>query len=101
MRVLPSLALLLALTACGPTWTRSDTSREAAAQDLSECRHLGQVANQRDADIDTDIIASRGQDWQRLDNLSARRADYNESNALRTNDIVDQCMIAKGYAPGN
>jgi hypothetical protein len=99
MRWMLCLALVMPLAACGAEWTRTGTSQEVAAQDFSECRHLAQVANQRDTDIDTDILASRGQDWQRTEALGTMRSDYKESNGIRTNDIVEQCMIAKGYAP--
>ena len=95
-----SLALLLALAACGGQWTRPDTSREKAAQDLSECRHVAEVANRRDSDIDTDILASRGQDWERASIISTKRAEFADSNRARSGDIVTRCMIAKGYTQG-
>jgi hypothetical protein len=100
MRWMLCLAVLLALAACGSQWNRTGTSPETAARDLSECRHAAQVANQRDTDIDTDILASRGQDWQRLETLRTRSSDYAESNRARAGDIVDDCMMAKGYSEG-
>jgi hypothetical protein len=96
-----SLALLLALAACGGgQLSKPDTSREKAAQDLSECRHVAEVANRRDSDIDTDILASRGQDWERSSIISTKRAEFADSNRVRSGDIVTRCMIAKGYTQG-
>jgi hypothetical protein len=93
-----SLVTLLALAACGGgQWTKPETSREKAAQDLSECRHAAEIANRRDSDIDTDILASRGTDWERLGVISTKRAEYADSNRARSGDIVTRCMLGKGY----
>jgi hypothetical protein len=100
MRWLGGVALALALTACGSSWNKAGVSREKAAQDYSECRHMAEIANRRDSNIDTDILASRGQDWQRLGILNAKRADYADANEARTGDIVDRCMLSKGYTLG-
>jgi hypothetical protein len=96
------LAVLLALAACGGVgqWSKPDTSREKAAQDYSECRHAAEIANRRDSDIDTDILASRGTDWERLGVIQTKRAEFADSNRARSGDIVTRCMIGKGYTQG-
>jgi hypothetical protein len=101
MRRIGGLALALLLGACGSTWTKAGVAPEMAAQDLAECRHAAEVADQRDTDIDTDILASRGQDWERYDTLFLKRDSYADSNRARTSDIVDDCMAAKGYSDGS
>jgi hypothetical protein len=97
-----SLVLLLAVPACGGVgqWSKPETTREKAAQDYSECRHAAEVANRRDSDIDTDILASRGTDWERLGVISTKRAEYADSNRVRSGDMVTRCMIGKGYTQG-
>jgi hypothetical protein len=97
-----SLVLLLALSACGGAgqWSKPEVTREKAAQDYSECRHAAEVANRRDSDIDTDILASRGTDWERLGVISTKRAEFADSNRARSGDMVSRCMIAKGYTRG-
>lgn len=97
-----SLVLLLALAGCdgGGQWSKPETTREKAAQDYSECRHAAEVANRRDSDIDTDILASRGTDWERLGVISTKRAEFADSNRARSGDMVSRCMIAKGYTQG-
>jgi hypothetical protein len=97
-----SLVLLLALPACAGAgqWSKPETTREKAAQDYSECRHAAELANRRDSDIDTDILASRGTDWERLGVISTKRAEYADSNRARSGDMVTRCMIGKGYTQG-
>lgn len=97
-----SFVLLLALSACdsGGQWSKADTTREKAAQDYSECRHAAEVANRRDSDIDTDILASRGTDWERLGVISTKRSEFADSNRARSGDMVTRCMIGKGYTRG-
>ena len=100
MRRIGGLALALALAGCGGgSWTKAGVSPEAAAQDFSECRHVAELANRRDSDIDQDILASRGQDWERFSVIQLKRDEFADSNFQRTGDIVERCMIAKGYRP--
>lgn len=100
MRWIGGLGLALALAACASSWSKQGVSREKAAQDYSECRHMAEIANRRDSNIDTDILASRGQDWQRLGILNAKRAGYADANEARSGDMVKRCMLAKGYTEG-
>jgi hypothetical protein len=98
-----ALALLLGLSvaACAAegAWTKDGTSREQAARDYAECRSLAQSAMRRDTDIDQDIMATRGGDWQRTGVITARRATYAAHNEAQSADIVARCMVGKGYAP--
>ena len=96
-----SLVLLLVLPACGGgQWSKPQTTHEKAAQDYSECRHAAEVANRRDSDIDTDILASRGTDWERLGVISTKRSEFADSNRARSGDMVSRCMLGKGYTQG-
>jgi hypothetical protein len=99
MRSIYGLCLALALAGCSGagSWSKSGVSADKAGRDYSECRHRAEVAMRRDSDIDTDILASRGQDWSRVGVLQAKRNDYADSNRLRSGDIVERCMIDKGY----
>ncbi len=98
MRRIGTLVLVLLLTGCGGgQWTKAGVSREKAAQDYSDCTRLAEAANQRDSNIDTDILASRGTDWQRSGTLGIRRETYADSNRARSSDIITRCMIGKGY----
>jgi hypothetical protein len=103
MRPAVFLFLALAVVACGiqGEWTKEGTSPEAAARDLAACRSLAQSAIKRDVDIDQDIMATRGHDWQTSGVMTARRATYDAHNQAATGDIVTRCMSGKGYAPAS
>lgn len=96
------LAFLLTLAACTSTggWHKPGVPPEQAARDYAECRHKAELALRRDSNIDTDILATRGQEWARLGTLQSKRDEYDDSNSARSGDIVERCMIAKGYAAG-
>jgi hypothetical protein len=100
MRSIVGLGVLLLLAACGTPWSKPGVSQEKAAQDYSECRHAAEVAQRRDSAIDTDIMATRSQDWARLGILRVKRDDYSDSNEARSGDFVERCMIGKGYTSG-
>jgi hypothetical protein len=102
MRTFTILGLLLAVSACSGAgeWSKPGVSPEKAAQDYSECRHSAELAHRRDSDIDNDILASRGLDWEHFDLLQIRRDAYADSDNARNADFVDRCMVGKGYTGG-
>ena len=102
MKLLRGSALLLALAACSTTggWTKPGVAPEKAARDFAECRHVAELANRRDSNIDADIMATRGQDWERIGLLEQKRDEDANSSAPRTGSIVDRCMTGKGYTAG-
>ena len=84
--------LLLAGCESGVNWSKPGVSPDTAETDLSTCQRQA-----RDAAIDADILASRGQDWQRTGTLAMRRDDMADSNRGRARLIIARCMAAKGY----
>jgi len=98
-----SLAVALCLVGCAgeAQWSKDGVSPETAARELADCRSAAQEATQRDTNIDTDILASRGLDWQRSGVLGLKVATYDAQNRDLSADIVQQCMIGKGFAPGS
>lgn len=96
-----ALALSATLGACSgpPTWTKEGVSREVTAADYAECRHAAQHDIQRDVNIDTDIVASRGDDWDKSQATKTFLADDASNNRKLSGDIVKGCMESKGYAP--
>jgi len=99
MRSRLGLAALLLLAACSGAggWAKPGVAPEQAAQDYAECRHTAELAVRRDSNIDTDILATRGAEWERLGTLQRRSADYASSNNQRSGDILQSCMTGKGY----
>ena len=93
-------ALSVLLQACaGPTWHKEGTSKERVSSDLDECRSLARAAVRTDQNIDSDILASRGHDWDRSGTLTMRREQMSAQTRGRADDILDRCMKSKGYAP--
>lgn len=97
-----SLAAALCVVACAaaPAWTKQGVSPQQAAQDYSDCRSQAQAMFMRDVNIQTDILASRGRDWQQTGTLSAHDTIFGNENRQQQSDYVKSCMISKGYAPG-
>src|SRR5207237_1653087 len=80
-------------------WTKPGVTPDTAATELSDCESQARSATQRDAGIDADILASRGQDWQRAGTLALKRDDMANSSRAFSQQIVARCMAAKGYRP--
>jgi hypothetical protein len=94
------IVAMLLLAACGGArWTKSGISPGAASADLDDCESQARAATRRDTQIDADIMASRGTDWQRTGTLGIKRDDMAMSTGAHFEDVVGRCMSAKGYRP--
>ncbi|MGH6968958.1 MAG: hypothetical protein ACREEL_02510 [Stellaceae bacterium] len=101
MKRFASLVAALVLFGCaGPTWTKDGATPTLVAQDLSDCNRLAAAATKRDTNINQDILAVRGKDWQDTGALFTVQQTYAAQNQTQSSDIISRCMIAKGYAPG-
>jgi len=102
MTRLLALAAVICLAGCAgePQWTKQGVSPQRAASDYADCRGQAQEATRRDANIQADILASRGRDWSQTQTLGARQALSANEGKKQSDDLVKSCMIAKGYAPG-
>lgn len=100
MHRLAAALLILALAACADrSWQREGVADDRLRQDLAACQAEARVAVRRDLDIDSDIMASRGQDWQTGGVLGIKRDVMRTQAEGRAEDIVARCMRAKGYSP--
>ena len=101
MRRIAGLVFVLLLAGCASKpWIKDGATPDMVAKDLSECNRLAAAATQKDANIDQDILAARGKDWQDTGALFTVQQTYQARNQAQSSDIVSQCMMAKGYAPG-
>jgi hypothetical protein len=102
MKQIGVIVAILVLTGCGGGtggWAKAGISPEMAEADFAECQSQARAATRRDDAIDADIMASRGQDWQRAGTLSIKRDDMAMSTRGWAEQIIARCMAAKGYAP--
>jgi hypothetical protein len=90
-------AALLAGCAAGGEWIRPGADEAAAALEYEDCREIAKTAVRTDVDIDQDIRATRGIDWQR--GGLARIGAQNMQNQTRDRAaaIVASCMQARGF----
>jgi hypothetical protein len=102
MRWLIALVLTLSVVGCAgrAAWTKDGVAPNVAALDLSDCRSDAQAALIRDANIQTDIMMSRGRDWLNTGAMSTKSAAFAAEDKTSQDDLVSRCMIGKGYAPG-
>ena len=102
-RFLGLAVLTLALVGCSGLegWSRQGAQDSQVAKELDDCKSQARAATQRDNNIMSDIMATRGRDWSRTDVMSTQVNNFAAENSHRTGDIVRRCMIGKGYTPGD
>jgi hypothetical protein len=91
--------LLLAGCAGGTASTRPGADQGAAGQAYDECKDLAQTAVQTEANVDQDIVASRGGDWGRSSIGRIGTQSMRERTGDRSANIIAACMQAKGFKP--
>jgi hypothetical protein len=92
-----ALALLIAGCADSGNWTKPGATKEVLAADLEACRSEAREATRRDDAINADILASRGNDWQRAGMLSVQQDSMASEKSKHGASVVAGCMSAKGY----
>lgn len=99
IRALAAMALLLAGCTAGPAnWTKEGADQAAAGQAYDECKETADTAVHTEADINQDILASRGGDWGRGSIGRVETRSMQESTGTRTGRIIAACMKAKGFS---
>ena len=96
-----TLACALALIGCssGGNFSKEGASQDQTAQAYSECQSIVREATRRDDNIMTDIMATRGNDWQRTGVLSTKEQVFSAEDRGRSDEILNRCMIGKGFLP--
>lgn len=96
-----TLAVLLLGCADNPGWSRQGSTSQQTAEELADCQTQAREATTRDTDIMDDIMATRGNDWRQTGVMSTHVSEFAAENHDRTSDIVNRCMIGKGFVPGS
>ena len=101
-RQIAGLGLALLLVGCAGTgdWTRQGSSSQQTAAEFSDCQSQARKATERDTNIMTDILATRGNDWNRTGVMSTQMSEFAAENHNQTAGIVSRCMLGKGFVPG-
>jgi hypothetical protein len=99
---IPLLAILPTLAGCGtPHWSKAGASKDTVAADLADCNAQADALIKREANIESDIMATRAPDWQRTGTIGINQAGMSATDKKRTNNYVEDCMRAKGYGPAS
>jgi hypothetical protein len=92
------------------SWSKQGVSSQETATALSACNGQARAATDRDTNITTDIMAARPNNWSNTAGpvgtqnqyVSAGRGQLFENQDRDLNaSIVNQCMISKGFTPGD
>ena len=97
---LPLLGLLLCGCAASGSWRKPGSEPPAAAREYRDCRALAASAVAPEIGIDQDILATRGNDWQRAQFGRLASERLRQQTGDRAAAIVASCMRAKGFVPG-
>ncbi|HUK57704.1 MAG TPA: hypothetical protein VLV50_00630 [Stellaceae bacterium] len=90
---------VLALSACAaPRWQKPGADANQVSADFSDCNSMAQAAVARDSNIDSDILASRGRDWQDHGTLDQHRTIIASETGERSDAVLNACMAEKGYS---
>ena len=92
-------------------WNKQGVSSQETAAALSACNGEARVTTQRDANITSDILATRPNNWSNTgpspigtqnQYFSGGQGQLFENQERDLSaSIVNQCMIGKGFAPGS
>ena len=96
-----ALACGLALLGCasGGNWQKEGASKDQTAQAYAQCQDLAREATRRDTNIMTDIMATRGNDWQRTGVMQTKEQVFVAEEHGRSDEIINRCMIGQGFLP--
>jgi len=94
-----SIPVLLGGCAGSGEWAKQGATPERVDRDQAACEREARQATRREENIDSDILASRGNDWLHSGTLSEQRLNM-EADEDRAHDrVMARCMAEKGYSP--
>ena len=95
------ISVCVFLAACGSGaggWTKAGADQTAAGTAYDDCRNIAETAVRTDIDIDQDIMATRGADWQRGSAGRVQTGSMQAHTQTRAGNIIEACMKAKGFS---
>ena len=104
MRHIALVMLIACLASCAAgftRWTKPGTSAQATERDLGQCENAALATMRTDRNVDADILASRGDDWQRSGTLITERTIMRAQDRGMASKLVEDCLAEKGYLPAS
>jgi hypothetical protein len=97
-----SVLICLFLGACAGTtttvrWVKSGTDEEAIIRELRDCNQQADAALASERGINQDINATLGRNWQMGGTLELENQSMNRQSAAVADQILNNCMRAKGF----
>ena len=94
--------ICLQLAACAGTttttrWVKTGTNEEAIARELRDCNQQANAALASERGINQDINATLGRNWQMGGTLGIEDQAMSEQAAGYADQILNNCMRAKGF----
>ena len=93
------LCAMAMLAGCGgrADWVRTGADEATVTGEYQDCLALAGGAVKTEADIDQDILTTRGDDWRRAGIGQMQTRTMREHTRDRGTAIVDACMRSKGF----
>lgn len=83
--------------AASAKWSKPGAAPEQVAGDTAECTEQAEAILQRDRNIDADIAATRGADWQRGETYTMRTEAAAQSYDDKRRQLIGDCLQKRGY----
>jgi hypothetical protein len=93
------LCAIATLTGCGGSaqWAKAGADEATVSREYQDCLDMAGTAVKTEADIDQDILATRGDDWRRASIGRLQARTMREHTRDRGVNVVDACMRGKGF----
>jgi hypothetical protein len=97
-----AIIICLHLVACAGTtttvrWVKTGTDEEAIARELRDCNQQANAAIASERGINQDINATLGRNWQMGGTLGIEDQAMNRQAAGFADQVLNNCMRAKGF----
>ena len=97
-----SVLICLLLAACAGTttttrWVKTGSDDEAISRELRDCNAQANAALATERGINQDINATLGRNWQMGGTLGIENQSMNRQSAAFADQILNNCMRAKGF----
>lgn len=92
---------VIVLTACSsqPEWSKPGVSPQETSAALGDCQKQSQQAIKTEINSMSDMLATRGLDWEQTGVLEVHLQEFEAEIRQREGPLIKRCMIGKGFVP--